>query len=222
MADNQVSYAVDVAIELGGCYRRTSLLIEGCVGRRVTRGRRYAAEKPRKEPKMSRQRVPLFFVLMVVTFFLVGCGGSAPTAVVEAPAATSAPEQAATSTPEPLPDTPTPTPEPPTATPAPPELTDGTNIWRLKSYDTTRIVFECVTQQSPPWPVRAGGGPEYTKLYVTDSEGKRYQAIQIGLSMLGTSAQECTTFEIVFKALPEDRQGLQLHFADLPPIDLGQ
>lgn len=65
---------------------------------------------------------------------MVGCEGSAPTAISEAPAATSAPEQAAaTATPEPPPDTPTsvpptptsepptdtPTPEPPTATPTP-------------------------------------------------------------------------------------------------------
>ena len=115
----------------------------------------------------------------------------------------------------------TPTPEPGTA--APPELTDGTNIWRLTSFSTTRLEFQCVTKQSPPWPVRAGQpGPDYTKLYVTDSEGKRYQATQIGLTMLGTSAQECSTFEIIFEAMPEDRQGMQLHFADLPPIDLSQ
>lgn len=54
--------------------------------------------------------------------FLVGCGGSAPTAVSEAPAATSAPEQAAT-TPTPEPPAATPTPEPPTATPIPPTAT---------------------------------------------------------------------------------------------------
>ena len=191
--------------------------------------------------------LPLFAVVLVI-LFLVGCGNTAPTPVSEAPAATSAPEQAAaTSTPEPptatpifptatpvpptptpepptaTPIPPTPTPEPATATPAPPELTDGTNIWRLTSFSTTRLEFQCVTKQSPPWPVRAGQpGPDYTKLYVTDSEGKRYQATQIGLTMLGTSAQECTTFEIIFEAMPEDRQGLQLHFADLPPIDLGQ
>lgn len=64
--------------------------------------------------------------------FLVGCGGSAPTTVSEAPAATSVPEQAAaTPTPEPPPATPTsepptPTPEPPTDTPTP-ELPTATH-----------------------------------------------------------------------------------------------
>lgn len=65
---------------------------------------------------MSRQRVPLFFVLMLVILFLVGCGESAPTAVSEAPAVTSAPEQAVAT---PTPELPTLTPEPPTATPMP-------------------------------------------------------------------------------------------------------
>jgi hypothetical protein len=63
---------------------------------------------------------------------------------------------------------------------------------------------------------------DYTKLYVTDSEGKKYQATQVELSMLGTSAKQCTTFAIIFEAMPTDPQGLQLHFGDLPPVDLGQ
>lgn len=81
---------------------------------------------------MSRQRVLQVGIAVLVLLFLVGCGGSAPTAVSEVPAATSEPEQAVvtstlvppTSTPEPATPTPepptdTPTPEPPTATPTP-------------------------------------------------------------------------------------------------------
>lgn len=69
---------------------------------------------------MSRQQVLLLEITAILVMsFLVGCGGSAPTPVSEAPAATSVPEQAAaTPTPEPPPATPTP--EPPTPTPEPP------------------------------------------------------------------------------------------------------
>jgi WD40 repeat protein len=74
-----------------------------------------------------KQALQVGVAVVLVMLFLVGCGGSAPATVVEAPAATSAPEQpTATSTPEPptatpIPPTPTstPTPEPPTATPTP-------------------------------------------------------------------------------------------------------
>ena len=57
---------------------------------------------------MSRQQVlQVIIAVILVISFLVGCGGSAPTAVSEAPAATSEPEQAAA------------TPIPPTETPMP-------------------------------------------------------------------------------------------------------
>jgi hypothetical protein len=87
----------------------------------------YAARQPRqKKLEMSRQQVlQVGITAALVILFLVGCGGSAPTAVSEAPAATSAPEQAAatpTSEPPPAtptPEPPTPTPEPPTDTPTP-------------------------------------------------------------------------------------------------------
>lgn len=74
---------------------------------------------------MSRQHVLQVGTAVLVFLFLVGCEGSAPTAVSEAPVATSVPEQAAaTLTPEPPPSTPepptdTPTPESPTTTPTP-------------------------------------------------------------------------------------------------------
>lgn len=70
---------------------------------------------------MSRQQVlPVVIAVILVILFLVGCGGSTPTAVSEAPAATSTPEQAAAT---PTPKLPTPTPEPPTATSAPEQPT---------------------------------------------------------------------------------------------------
>jgi len=65
-----------------------------------------------KGAKMRPQMLSLFAVVLV-SLFLVGCGGSAPTVVSEAPAEASTPEPAITSTSEP----PTPTPAPPTATP---------------------------------------------------------------------------------------------------------
>jgi hypothetical protein len=74
--------------------------------------------------------LPLFAVGLVI-LFLVRCGSTAPTPVSEAPAATSAPEQAATPMPEPPTATLvplTPTPEPPTATPIPPTPTPQPNL----------------------------------------------------------------------------------------------
>jgi hypothetical protein len=56
-----------------------------------------------------KQVLQVGIAVVLVMLFLVGCGGSAPTAVSEAPAATSAPEQVAT---------PTPAPPTPTFTPA--------------------------------------------------------------------------------------------------------
>ena len=65
-----------------------------------------------------KQVLQVGIAVVLVMLFLVGCGGSAPTAVSEAPAVTSAPEQAA-ATPTSEPPTSTPTPEPPTGTPTP-------------------------------------------------------------------------------------------------------
>jgi hypothetical protein len=73
----------------------------------------------RSSTMSHKQVLQLVIAVILVISFLVGCGGSTPTPVSEAPAATSAPEQAATLTPEP----PTPTPELPTATPIPPTAT---------------------------------------------------------------------------------------------------
>jgi len=67
-----------------------------------------------------KQVLQSVIAVILVLSFLVGCGGSAPTAVSEAPAATSEPEQAAAT---PTPEPPTSTPEPPTATPVPPTPT---------------------------------------------------------------------------------------------------
>ncbi len=33
---------------------------------------------------------------------------------------------------------------------------------------------------------------------------------------------KCETNWILFQAMPKDRHGFHLYFADLPPIDLGQ
>jgi len=75
-----------------------------------------------------------------MVFFLVGCGGDAPTAVSEAPAATSAPEQtAATSTPEPPTTTPTPVPPAATPTPAPPTATPTPESLSLQLGDTFTV-----------------------------------------------------------------------------------
>lgn len=77
---------------------------------------------------MSRQPMLLLGIAVILAMsFLVGCGGSTPTPVSEAPPATSAPEQAAaTPTAEPAtstPELPTETAVPPTATPVPPTPT---------------------------------------------------------------------------------------------------
>lgn len=69
---------------------------------------------------MSREQVlQVGTTVVLALLFLVGCAGSAPAVVSEAPAAKSAPEQA-TSTPEP--PAATPTPEPATTTPTPEPL----------------------------------------------------------------------------------------------------
>jgi hypothetical protein len=105
---------------------------------------------------MGRQQVlKVGIAVILVMLFLVGCGGSAPTAVSEAPAATSEPEQAAatpvqeqvaaTPTPELPPDTPTP--EPPTATPPPaiinpePGITLTGNLKNSEGKDSGTINF---------------------------------------------------------------------------------
>jgi hypothetical protein len=82
---------------------------------------RQGSREERSSMMSYKQVLQSVIAVSLVLLFLVGCGGSAPTAVSEAPAATPTPEPP-TATPVPptaTPVPPTPTPEPPTATPTP-------------------------------------------------------------------------------------------------------
>jgi hypothetical protein len=73
-----------------------------------------------------KKLLPHIIGVMLVILFLVGCGGTASTPAVEAPAVTSEPEQAAAT---PISEPPTATPVPPTPTPQPvSNLSKGTAL----------------------------------------------------------------------------------------------
>ena len=138
------------------------------------------------------------------------------------------------------PNTPTATSIPPTSTSVP-MLTDGTDSWSIKKVILQQtltvnnqtldagsgnvylqVEFECVTGKMPPFPTRAGGGPDYTQLYVIDGDGQKYLAEQFGVTFSGSSLENCTSFFVYFEPIPEESSNFALHFADLAPISLGQ
>jgi len=97
-----------------------------------------------------KQVLQSVIAVILVMSFLVGCGGSAPTAVSEAPVATSTPEQA----------TPTPTPERPTPTPVPSTITLQ-KVYLVYDYCDTRgfmVGCEDTTITVNKLPVVADGG----------------------------------------------------------------
>jgi len=149
---------------------------------------------------MSRQQtLPLGIAVMLVIFFLVGCGGGTPNPAAEAPAATSEPGQAATSTPEPptptselptdtpIPPTPTlepstPTPEPPTPTPtsAPPtptpmpasNLSEGTALTLGGLEADISSVEEAATLPGPNLQAQSGMKFVVVKLKIKEFQGE--------------------------------------------------
>jgi hypothetical protein len=99
-----------------------------------------------------KQVLQLAIAVILVISFLVGCGESTPTAVSEAPAATSEPEQPV-ATPTPEPPTITPIPKPPTETPTaePPPPTPTSTILTpdgLLPSTITPVLFESLYQQA--------------------------------------------------------------------------
>lgn len=167
----------------------------------------------------------ILFVVILTVFVLSACG--TPATPVPVP----------TNTPVPLP---TETPIPPTATLVP-MLTDGTDIWRIEKVILKKtltvnnqtidagtgnvylqVEFECVTGKMPPFPAQAGGGPDYTKIYVVDGSGQNHIAEQFGVTFSGSSFDNCSSFFLRFEPIPQESNDFTLYFADLTPVKLGQ
>ncbi len=125
----------------------------------------------------------------------------------------------------------------PTSTPVLPVLTDGTNSWRLTSVTTTtsrkvntatgeqtiraaegqvflKIEFRCVRETDRPLLKLTSDKGGLGNIYLTDSQNKKHPAVAIQ-GPTGT----CAT-DYIWVQVPEGSHGFQLHFADLPPLDL--
>jgi hypothetical protein len=188
-------------------------------------------------------------VVMLVVSLLTGCG-QLTTPIVEPPSATMPPSPPimtpglpTAASPTEIPSPLTATQVPPTATLTAPMLIDGKDTWTLKTVTLDKtltinnpapqiieaepgkllllVEFECDTGQAPPFPVASSGsGPDYSQLYVVDSQQEKYLAVQFGVNF-GSSLDKCTSFWIRFEPVPQDRSEFMLHFSDLSPVDLG-
>jgi len=132
-----------------------------------------------------------------------------------------------------------------TPTPLPPTLTDGTNSWlligvsftnttKIEGYDRPLengmvylvVEFQNQGQGIPAYPSLKGTNKiDYSQVYVTDSLGNKYIAVNDEVKMVpiaGSNGFTLGDFAIFFQAMPEGTHGFHLYFSDFPVVDLGQ
>jgi len=63
-------------------------------------------------------------------------------------------------------------------------------------------------------------------VYVTDNQNTRYWVVNTSVALAVVEGRielhRCGTHTVTFSDMPKDRQGLQLHFFDMPPVELGR
>jgi hypothetical protein len=131
----------------------------------------------------------------------------------------------------------------PTATEMPAILTDGSSNWPISTITMEnsapigdqdvaaeagmmylKIVFSNPDHKLLPFPNLPGSTDvDYSKIYISNSQGEKYSAVTDRLSLL-IGVDGTVNFDDIslwFQPMPAGSNGFQLFFADLAPIDLG-